>query len=391
MNKIIYPLSLGSSQEELNVLAEWIKTNPKLSMGELTKKAEQKFADWAGIKYCVFSNSGSSANLLAYYSFLLSNRLKNRKVVVPSVAWSTTISPAIQLGFEPFIVGADCKTYGIDLDGLEEVCKKHNPGLVVWVDVLGVPHHKKEIQFLKNKYGFYTIEDACAAVGSSYFDGIKCGAAGDIGNFSAYMGHQIQALELGMSFTNDKHLRDLMIMARSHGWSSHLDKKDYEQYMKFYNLDTFHSPFTFLMPGFNVRPTEISSFLSLRQIEKFDWIVRRRFSNHKRYKKNLPMLESQEWNSGDTVSSISYGCLANSGSQRKEIVEQLSKNGVETRMFSAGALHKHPFWEERYGSECFGNKSICSKIHSRGFFLPSYPEMEEKDIDFICDIVKNAL
>lgn len=392
MNKIVFPLSLGSSKEELDALADWIRTYPKLSMGELTKEAERRFAAWVGKKYCVFSNSGSSANLIAYYALLLSNKLKNNKVAVPSIAWSTTISPAIQLGFQPYIVGADERTFGMDLNGLEDLCRKHDPGLVIWVDVLGVPHHKSELQFLKNKYGFLTIEDACAAVGSNYSDGTKCGAAGDIGNFSAYMGHQIQALELGMSFTDDEHLRDLMIMVRSHGWSSHLDKDTYKKYMDHYGLDTFHSPFTFVVPGFNVRPTEVSSFLALKQIEKFDWIVERRFENHKRYKSNLTEFESQIWNDGDVVASISYGCLAKSNEHRRSIVKTLVDKGVETRMFSAGALHKHPFWLESDITEtsCFGNSEICEKIHDRGFFLPSYPEMNKEDIDHICNIVKSV-
>lgn len=83
--------------KEIDALVEWLKTYPRLTKGELTPKFEKKWSDWLGRKYSVFCNSGSSANLLMYYALILSGRMKNKKIIVPSVGWVTTIAPAIHI------------------------------------------------------------------------------------------------------------------------------------------------------------------------------------------------------------------------------------------------------------------------------------------------------
>src|SRR5208282_6486548 len=190
---------------------------------------------WVGSKYSVYNNSGSSANLLMYYALLLSGRLKNKKVIVPSVGWVTTIAPAIQFGFEPIMCEADPDTFGLDLNHLETLLKKHNPGAVVLVQVLGVPHKMKAVEALKEKYGFMLLEDACAAVGAQTY-GKKCGTFGDMGSFSFYFGHQISTIEGGMVSTDDKKLFDLLLMLRSHGWSKDLDRASHNALVKQYGI-----------------------------------------------------------------------------------------------------------------------------------------------------------
>jgi CDP-6-deoxy-D-xylo-4-hexulose-3-dehydrase len=90
-------------QADLDELIEWLRTNPWLTMGPLTREFEQRWARWLGVEHACFVNSGSSANLLMYYALLCSGRLRNRKVVVPAVSWATTVAPALQLGFEPLM------------------------------------------------------------------------------------------------------------------------------------------------------------------------------------------------------------------------------------------------------------------------------------------------
>src|SRR5208282_417242 len=171
--------------KDIDTLISWLKTYPRLTKGKITLELEAKWNRWVGSKYSVYNNSGSSANLLMYYALLLSGRLKNKKVIVPSVGWVTTIAPAIQFGFEPIMCEADPDTFGLDLNHLETLLKKHNPGAVVLVQVLGVPHKMKAVEALKEKYGFMLLEDACAAVGAQTY-GKKCGTFGDMGSFSFY-------------------------------------------------------------------------------------------------------------------------------------------------------------------------------------------------------------
>ena len=383
---IKYPLAKETiNDEDIDALCGWLKTYPRLTKGNLTLEGEDKWANFIGTKHAVFNNSGSSANLLMVAAAMMSGRIKNKKIVVPSVGWVTTISPAIQLGLTPIMVGADSKTYGIDLDQLEEICKKESPDAVIFVQVLGVPHYKKRMLELKKKYGFCLLEDACAALGASYSDGSMVGTIGDMSSFSFYFGHQLSTIEGGRVNTDDKELYDMLLMLRSLGWGKDLVIESYDRLVDKNGIDDFHKPFTFFVPGFNLRSTDLQAFLGLRQIDRAEEIKLLRNRNHKRYAENLSgVVEYQDWGTNNPV-SISFGALASSTEHRKEIVSRLVENGVETRIFSAGNLGLHPFWVDRYGRF---DDEMSNKIHSCGFFVPNYPELQPHEKDFICDLVR---
>jgi CDP-6-deoxy-D-xylo-4-hexulose-3-dehydrase len=385
---IKYPLAKETiNEEDINALCDWLKTYPRLTKGDLTWKVEESWAKYIGTEHAVFNNSGSSANLLMIYAAIAAGRIKNKKIAVPAVGWVTTISPAMQFGLTPIMVGTDDKTYGMDLDQLEEVCKTEKPDAVIFVQVLGVPHYKERLLELKEKYGFCLLEDACAALGAEYADGTKVGTIGDMSSFSFYFGHQLSTIEGGMVNTDDKELYDLLLMLRSHGWGKDLDKETYNNLMKENNVDDFHQPFTFFIPGFNLRATDLQAFIGLRQVEKANWVSQRRNENHLRYAENLKgYVEFQDWGENIPV-SISFGALANSTEHRKEIVKRLVGSGVETRIYSAGNLGRHPFWVEEYGEF---EDSMSDRIHETGFFLPNYPELTLEEIDYICAVVKGG-
>jgi CDP-6-deoxy-D-xylo-4-hexulose-3-dehydrase len=211
------------------------------------------------------------------------------------------------------------------------------------------------------------------------------GTVGDMSSFSFYFGHQLSTIEGGMVNTNDKELFNMLLMLRSHGWAKDLDEQAYGNMVSEHGIDDFHKPFTFFIPGFNLRATDLQAFIGLRQIEKATWVSERRNRNHLRYAQNLRgHVRYQQWGSHNPV-SISFGALASSTKHRKEIVERLVDAGIETRIFSAGNLGLHPFWVERYGKF---NAPVSNKIHSCGFFVPNYPEMTDEDVDFICSVVK---
>ena len=383
---IVYPLAKETiNEEDIDALCTWLKSYPRLTKGRLTWQVEEDWSKYIGTTHAVFNNSGSSANLLMVAAALHAGKIPNKKIVVPSVGWVTTISPAMQLGLKPIMVGADPETYGMDLDQLEAVCERDRPDAVIFVQVLGVPHHKERLLALKDKYGFILLEDACAALGASYADGSMVGTIGDMSSFSFYFGHQLSTIEGGMVNTNDPELYEALLMLRSHGWAKDLPKESYDKLMKEHGVDDFHSPFTFFVPGYNLRSTDLQAFLGLRQIKKADWVATRRHENHCLYAEKLEgYVEFQKW--GDNVPvSISFGAIADSTEHRREIVERLVANGIETRIFSAGNLGLHPFWVDQYGKF---NDKMSNKIHSRGFFVPNYPEMSSEDIDFICSIVR---
>ncbi|MDA7494516.1 DegT/DnrJ/EryC1/StrS family aminotransferase [bacterium] len=389
MKEIKYPLAKETiNEQDIDALCSWLKSYPRLTKGELTLQVEKEWAKYIGTDYAVFNNSGSSANLLMIYTAIMCGKIQNKKIVVPSVGWVTTISPAIQFGLTPIMCGACPKTFGIDLDELERICEKDKPDAVIYVQVLGVPHHRERLLALKEKYGFFLMEDACAALGASYNDGQMVGTISDMSSFSFYFGHQLSTIEGGMVNTSDKELHDMLLMLRSHGWGKDLAQDSYEKLIEENNIDDFHKPFTFFVAGFNLRSTDLQAFLGLRQIKKAKWVAQQRNKNHLLYAELLRgYVEYQDWGEHNPV-SISFGALAKNNEHRREIVQRLVDNGIETRIYSAGNLGRHPFWTKRYG---VFEEEMSDKIHSCGFFVPNYPEMSVEDIKFICNVIKGEV
>lgn len=390
MTSIKYFLAENTiDQEDVDALIGWLKTYPRLTKDKLTVEFEKKWSNWLGRKYTVFNNSGSSANLLMYYALLLSGRLKNKKIIVPSVGWVTTIAPAIQFGFEPIMCEADKDTFGLDLVHLEQLLIEHNPSTVIFVQVLGVPNKMEALLALKEKYGFTLLEDACAAMGSTYH-GRNVGTFGDMASFSFYFGHQISTIEGGAVSTDDPELNNLLLMLRSHGWDKDLAPEVQKSLRaKYGSIEDFHSPFVFYEPGFNLRSTDLNAFLGIRQIDKMEWLVKRRNENHLLYRSIFgDRFYFQKYDSDSTICSIHLGLLAKDTEERRKIVSALDREGIETRIFSAGNLGLHPFWVNRYGVNSF---KMADRIHHSGLFLPNSPSLSPQDIEFIAQVVLQSV
>ncbi|MCL4512949.1 MAG: aminotransferase class I/II-fold pyridoxal phosphate-dependent enzyme [Candidatus Eremiobacteraeota bacterium] len=371
--------------EDLKDLIQWLNTNPWLTQGELVKKFEKTWSQWIDSPFSVFVNSGSSANLVMYDSLLLSGKLRNKKVIVPAVSWATTIAPAIQLGFEPILCEADRETFGLDIEHLELLLKKHDPGAVVLVHVLGVPNRMEEILLLKKRYGFVLMEDSCAATGSRY-DGKHVGTFGEVSTFSFFYGHHLSTIEGGMVCTNDEKLCDLLLMIRSHGWGKDLPSEKEEKLFREYDGLEFNRPFTFYYPGFNVRSTDLNARIGLSQMRKADNVVKRRIENHKIYQENFmnaPGFQCQQ-NKRAVICSISFCALASSKEHRDRIALVLKKNRIETRPLGGGNMSRQPFWRSHYSAVPL---PFADRIHETSFHLPNHPGISPEEIQFICDTV----
>jgi len=389
--QIKYPLAKETiTNQEIDRLVDWLKTYPKLTMGEITLEFEKKWAEYIGTKYSVFVNSGSSANLLMVYTLLVSGKLKKGdKVLVPAVGWGTTIAPIIQLGLVPIMIDVNPMNFGINTVLLEEKLQEdENIRAVMFVQVLGVTANVGDIVKICNKYGVYILEDACAALGSQSGNS-KHGTFGHMSTFSFYFGHQLSTIEGGMINTDDFELYEILMMARSHGWGKDLSNSTYDNLMSKNNVDKFHEPFTFFIPGFNLRGTDLQAYIGIGQVEKVEWVASRRHENHMQYIENLSdHLDFQSPQKGDLISSISFRALVPDGELRKKVVDTLVEHGIETRLFSAGNLARHPFWKVCADGTEF---PVANLIHKNGFFLPNYPELTLEDVDYISNIVIGAL
>lgn len=372
-------------QGDLRDLIGWLETNPWLTLGSLTTEFEHRWAEWLGVPYAVFVNSGSSANLLMYYAALLAGGLRNRKVVVPAVSWATTVAPAVQLGFEPLMCEADLRTFGLDMGHLEALLREHEPALVIAVHVLGVPVDLATLTALRDRYGFLLLEDTCAATGSR-FDGRLVGTFGELSSFSFFFGHHLSTIEGGMVCTADEDVYDILLQIRSHGWPKNLAAEKEAMRARKHGVLEFNRPFTFYHPGFNVRSTDLNARLGLSQMAKVEAVVRRRVENHRHYQRRFLGADGFhcQTNERASICSISFAALASSLEHRERIGDALRAADIETRPLGGGSMGRQPFWTDRYGVQAF---PVADRVHEQSFMLPNHPGIQADDIDAICDIV----
>lgn len=383
MSSIRIPLVKDTiNEEDINYLIEWLKTNPRLTKGEKTVEFEEKWSKWLGVKYSVFINSGSSANLAMIYALMLSKRLKNNNIIVPSVSWVTTVSPVIQLGLNPILCECDKDTLGIDVEYFENLCKKHNPSALIMVHVLGFPNKMKEIMEICNKYGVILLEDSCESVGSTY-DGIKTGNFGDMSTFSFYFGHHMSCIEGGMICTNDKESHNLLLSIRSHGWSRDLDLDKQQELKSEYKISDFKSLYTFFYPGFNLRSTDLQAYIGIKQLEKLDKNNIIRNQNFKIYEENIknPYWKIKELDN-TWVSNFAYPIIR---PDVEILAKKLKDNGIECRPLVCGSIGKQPFWKDLYGEQSF---DFTDKVDSYGLYVPNNHQITRDEILCICDIIK---
>lgn len=380
------------SNNDIDALANWLKTYPPLTMpaGTLVKRFEEEWSKKTGVKYSVFCNSGSSANLLAYSALLNMYALNQFSTYLSAAGWSTTLSPLIQLGFKPVLIEVNKDTFGINLDELEKYLIRNYPQLVVLVHTLGIPNNMEEVLKLQKEYGFLLMEDSCPAVGSKYKNKYT-GTFGDIGTFSFYYGHQISTIEGGMVCTNRKDIYEQLLMLRSHGWSKDLESEKRTKLENQWNIHKYQSDFIFYTTGYNLRPTEINAFLGLRQLRRLDEIVSKRDKRfwyyHLKLKDKFIVPSPPD---DREISCITFPCIASSVEERKKVEKLLKENGIETRPISGGSLGQQPVWKEFIDSLNGTSFEFADSLHSKGFVLPCHPEVTFEDIDFICDLlVKN--
>jgi CDP-4-dehydro-6-deoxyglucose reductase, E1 len=370
-------------KQDINSLIEWLSQDeiPKLTKGELTIELEKKWANKIGTKYSVFVNSGSSSILLTLAALKHTNRLKNNKVVVPSLSWATDLSSPILLGLEPILCDCNLTDLSCDLEHLEEIFKTESPSVLILVSVLGLVPDMNRIIELCKKYDVLLLEDVCESMGSKY-KGEYLGTFGLASFFSMYFGHHLSTIEGGFINTNDKDLYNSLLMMRSHGWSRDLPIEDQNHYNTKYNTDSFSSLYNFYLPGMNLRSTDLQAFIGLRAIDKLDNYSQKRNSNFKFYLKNLTNNELNiESNPDNFISNFAIPVVSKN---KDQIIKDLIEANIEVRPLIAGNLGNKPVWYENYKRVNLLNSDIIDKF---GFYLPNHQDLTESEILKITNII----
>ena len=373
------------TKKNISKLIKWLKTNPKLTKGELTIEFEKKWSEWLGTKYSVFLNSGSSANLAMIYSLIASGKLKNNKIIVPALSWVTTVTPAIQFGLEPIMCDCDKDNLGLDLTHLESLIIEHNPSTIILVHVLGIPNKMDKIIELCEKYDIILLEDTCESVGSTYNDK-KLGTLGLMSSFSFYYGHHISTIEGGMVCTDNEEFYHMLLSIRSHGWDRDLPKSKIDDLRLKYNVSDFRALYTFYTPGFNLRSTDLQAFIGLEQLKSIKKVVKNRNKNFKFYNKTI---KNNIWRisppENSYVSNFAYPIITD---KIDILVKELTDKNIECRPLICGSMNEQPFWYERYGKTDLPN---ALKVHNNGLYLPNHHKLTKSEIKKIAKIINKIV
>lgn len=371
------------SNEDIDALCEWLKSYPRLTKGALTSKFESGFSRFLGAKYSSFVNSGSSANLLIAATNLHYKELRNKKVIIPAVSWATTLAPFVQLGYEPILVDCDTKNLGVNVDHLQKIIDKDDPATMILVHVLGHDSSILKVSELCEKHNIRLFEDTCEALGSEVV-GRKLGTYGLASSFSFYFGHHISTIEGGMVSTNNFEFQQITNSIRSHGWNRDLDPGFAEILQQEYDISDFRNLYTFYFPGFNLRATEISAAIGLRQLEKLSDVCRKRQYLFNKYAQLLNgfWLQSSDCS---LISSFAFGTLVRNPD---EIFSYLKKYNIESRPLICGSLGLQPYWRKHSGSFC--SLPIADIVHKNGIYLPLHCDISDDDINRIAEKFKEV-
>ena len=373
-------------EEEKEAILKVIESG-KFTMGEKVEEFEYEFAKFFGKKYAVMVNSGSSANLIGIASlfFRKTNPLKRGdEVIVPSISWATTYYPLQQYGLKLKFVDVDLHTLNYDVEKLKKAITEKTK-MIVTVSVLGNPNYFDEIDKICREKNIILFDDNCESMGAE-FKGKYTGTWGLVNTFSTFFSHHISTIEGGMILTDDFEIYCLCKSLRNHGWTRD-QNPDSPIYKK--KSDDFFEAYRFILPGYNVRPTEIQGALGLCQLKKLPEFLKKRRENAKFFKdkfKNDKRFITQKEIGKSSWFSFTMIISPESGLKRKIILEKLRNAGIEFRIITGGCFLEHDVI--KYFNYEAGDYANARYAHYNGFFVGNGPIDLKKEIDYLYQILQ---
>ena len=382
-----YPLSTNTwDNKELEAIQSVIDSD-NYTMGDYVARFENDFGKFINRKYCLMVSSGSAANLISIASFFYTKNpmlKKGDEVIVPAVSWSTTYFPLQQFGLKLKFVDIDLNTLNYDLDALQSAITS-NTKMIVAVNLLGNPNDFDVINKIIKDKNIFIFEDNCESLGAEY-KGKQTGTFGVIGTFSTYFSHHISTMEGGFVTTDNEELYHILLSLRAHGWTRNLPKKNHVANK---SDDWFEESFRFVLPGYNVRPIEMSGAIGVKQLEKTpSFLIKRRenaelfvklFKNHPNYliQKDI---DKSSW------FGFSLIIKPNSNLKRKDIINILQKNKVECRPIVTGNFVRNEVMKY-FNYEVHKELNNANYLHDNGFFVGNSHKNLSKNIYFLSELL----
>lgn len=381
-----------------------------LTAGPWAQKFEKEFAKWLGVRYCSLTNSGSSANLLAF-SALTSPQLGERQikrgdeVITVACGFPTTVTPCIQYGAVPVFVDVTVPEYNIDVTRLEEALSPRTKAVMI-AHSLGNPFDLKAVKDFCDKHNLWLVEDNCDALGSTYEiagEIRKTGTIGDLGTSSFYPPHHMTMGEGGAVYTNNSLLHKLVNSFRDWGrdcWCmGGVDNtcgcrftKQFGELPLGYDHKYVYSHF-----GYNLKVTDMQAAIGCAQLEKLDDIVERRRHNFKVLRKGLegtPWLILPEPQKHSDPSWFGFLISVKEGApfSRNDLAKYLEAHKIQTRNLFAGNLLKHPAFDqlkqEGKGYRVVGDLKGTDFIMNNTLWIGVYPGMTDEMLEYMVKTIK---
>jgi CDP-6-deoxy-D-xylo-4-hexulose-3-dehydrase len=318
--------------------------------------------------------------------YALKSRLRTNEVIVPAVSWATTVAPLIQFGLHPILVECDRDTLGIDVEHLKQLVNdpELKPSGIILTHILGFPNKIDEILAICKENDIIPIEDSCETVGSTY-NGKKTGTFGLMSSFSFYFGHHMSTIEGGMICTDDTELYYELLMLRSHGWDRDLPEEKQKELRSKNNIGEFKSRYTFYLPAFNVRATDLQAYIGLGQMKKIDDICSARQDNYNLFNE---LIKNDYWKPapvGEFISNFAYPIIH---PRCSEISNALTFAGVENRPLVCGSMQNQPFMKaQNYYIKKSGDSFANDVVDKHGMYIPNHHLLTHDDIYLISSII----
>ncbi|GFE58131.1 lipopolysaccharide biosynthesis protein RfbH [Geobacter sp. AOG1] len=379
-----------------------------LTTGRYAARFEKEFAEFLGTKECSLTNSGSSANLLAFMA-LTSPKLGERKigrgdeVITVAAGFPTTVAPIIQYGAVPVFVDVELPTYNVDVSQLEKALSDKTKAVML-AHTLGNPFDLKAVKEFCDRNNLWLIEDNCDALGSRYLyngEWRYTGTIGHLGTSSFYPPHHMTMGEGGAVYTGDTRLKRLVESFRDWGrdcWcpSGRDDTCGNRFTQQFGELPYgYDHKYVYSHFGYNLKVTDMQAAIGCAQLEKLPGFIAARKKNWQMLRDGLDGLAHKFVLPEPTVDADPswFGFLLTvrdgAGFKREEVVDHLESKGVQTRMLFAGNLIKHPCFDEMrrsaQGYRVAGNLATTDRIMLDTFWVGVYPGMTPEMIGFMID------
>jgi len=368
--------SLASStwdEKELEAIQKVIDSD-MYSMNKYVAQYEKDFASFFCSKYAVMTSSGSTANLImiAALFFKKENPLKRGdEIIVPAVSWSTTYFPLQQYGLKVKFVDVDLETLNMDVDKLEAAITDKTRAILT-VNLLGNPNDFAKIKSLLEGKDIILLEDNCESMGAT-FDGQQAGTFGLMGTYSSFFSHHIATMEGGCVVTDDEEIYHILLTIRAHGWTRNLPKENKVTGRK--SDDPFEESFKFVLPGYNVRPLEMSGAIGIEQLKKLPSFIEQRRKNAELFVElftDHPDFIIQKELGHSSWFGFSLILKKDAKTTRQEVVKKLTDNGIECRPIVTGNFLKNTEVLKYFDYEVAGSVDNAEYLDVHGLFVGNH-------------------